>query len=157
LLLIRHSKTEPNSASGRDEDRRLLPRGVRDAEHIAKKVLSGLPRPDVILASTAKRVRETFETIRTTIPGLPEAQFLDELYLADAGEVWQILFPWLENNDRLWVIGHNPGLLALVGILTGTYPESFPTTGVARIELSAQTSHTGSAKLTAFHAPRDFR
>ena len=64
LMLLRHAKTEHDSPSGHDEDRRLDERGRLDAAAIGTWIGRHPPFPDTVLVSTAVRARQTWEIAR---------------------------------------------------------------------------------------------
>ena len=51
LLLLRHAKTETDSPSGQDQDRRLDERGHRDAAEIGGWIARHSPLPNLALVS----------------------------------------------------------------------------------------------------------
>src|SRR5207248_893428 len=58
LLLLRHAKTEKSAPKG-DEARALTKRGERDAWTIGRKIRELTGRPDIIVASNARRAQQT--------------------------------------------------------------------------------------------------
>lgn len=59
IILVRHGKAQRNSDSGRDEDRRLKPRGERQAKWLGKQLASLKITPDVLLHSPLHRAVQT--------------------------------------------------------------------------------------------------
>ena len=88
LILFRHGKAEPESASGEDFDRHLAARGHRESAAMGAHLAELGFLPDVVLVSPAMRTRETWAAVE---PHMPKAQarFDDELYHADSGAVRQ--------------------------------------------------------------------
>lgn len=115
LHLIRHGKTEVQRSGQQDFDRELLPRGRVQSEAIATviKVPEGL----ISYCSGAVRTRQTFETIASAI-NLPEAQYLDELYLCQKETYLRIIWNEQSGNELLFV-GHNFGISDLLTYFTG--------------------------------------
>jgi phosphohistidine phosphatase len=140
LILFRHGKAEPESASGEDFDRRLAPRGVRESAEMAAHLADLGFLPDLVLVSPAARTRDTWTAAE---PHFPKATacFDDELYHADSGGVRHAAQRAGAGAATVMVIGHNPGLQELsVRLLTeGAAPASlvaratrqFPTAAAA--------------------------
>lgn len=140
LILFRHGKAEPESASGEDFDRRLAPRGIRESAEMGAHLADMGFLPDLVLVSPALRTRETWAAIE---PHLPKAaaRFDDELYHADSGSVRHEVERAGAGVGAVMVVGHNPGLQELtVQLLTeGSAPPSliaraarhFPTAAVS--------------------------
>lgn len=59
LAIVRHAKAERDSETGRDIDRALTPRGQRQATFLAERFAANSIRPDEIIASPARRTRQT--------------------------------------------------------------------------------------------------
>lgn len=120
LWILRHAQAEPDSDSGRDRDRRLSPSGRRCCQHLNQVIAAsdGWP-PERILVSPAVRTRET---AALALKGLkvPTPEIDSSLWMADV----PTLIDRIESLDdrRLMLIGHNPGLEALVKTLGGSLP-----------------------------------
>src|SRR5581483_8000810 len=85
LYILRHAKAEPLSSGQEDHDRRLMARGVRDAERLGQYLAAQGIRPDHVLCSTAARARETLASLQ-----VPEAKcriITEKMYLASANEM----------------------------------------------------------------------
>ena len=140
LILFRHGKAEPESASGEDFDRRLAPRGGRESAEMGAHLADLGLLPDLVLVSPAMRTRETWAAIEPHLPKA-KARFEDELYHADSGSVRRDAEKAGKSAGTVMVVGHNPGLQELtVQLLTeGSAPPSliaraarhFPTAAVS--------------------------
>ena len=134
LLLLRHAKSSWKHPELSDHDRPLNTRGKRDAPRMATLLAELRLRPDLIVSSTAKRARRTAEAVaqRCAYEGLVH---LDRrLYLADPGAIVDVLHDVGGRCPCILMVGHNPGLEALVVRLTG-YVEPLPTAGLAHVDL----------------------
>jgi phosphohistidine phosphatase len=152
---LRHAKAEPDSGEG-DEARPLAKKGRRAAERVGELLSDRLP--NVVLASTARRTRETVEYFRKGAGPLGRVEFLPELYLAEPAVYLRALATHAGNAERVLIVGHNPGLEDLVTRLTGEKVH-LPTAGLAECALelasfSDITLKTG-AELVALRHPRD--
>jgi phosphohistidine phosphatase len=116
LYLLRHAKTDPNSKTGNDFDRRLLPRGKSQSLLMADNFLNQNITPEKILCSTAKRTQETFKYTLDSSKKLPVV-FLDELYLCNAATYLNYICKETTIKELL-IIGHNEGISTLASYLT---------------------------------------
>jgi phosphohistidine phosphatase len=123
LMLLRHAKTETDTPSGRDRDRRLDERGHKDATALGGWMGRHPPFPDLVMVSPAVRAKQTWELVweaaRDHAPA-PEVEFLPELYGADPAQLLRSIHNASATAaQQLMLVGHNPGLhelaLALVG------------------------------------------
>ncbi len=140
LILFRHGKAEPESASGEDFDRKLAPRGSRESAEMGAQLADLGFLPDVVLMSPAARTRETWAAMEASFPKA-KAQVEEELYHADSGSVRREAERAGEDVATVMIVGHNPGLQELaVQLLTeGSSPSSliiraarqFPTAAAA--------------------------
>ena len=140
LILLRHGKAEPESASGEDFDRHLAPRGQAESAEMAARLADLGFLPDLALVSAAVRTRETWAAAEPHFPKA-KARFEDELYHADSGAVRHAAARVGATVGTVMVVGHNPGLQELtVRLLTeGSAPASliaraarqFPTAAAA--------------------------
>ena len=126
LTLVRHAKTQADSATGRDFDRELTDRGRRDSARIGK-LLRGF---DLVLSSPAARAVQT-----ASLAGLNPT--LDErIYNASAAELISIVRETDRAVESLLMIGHNPGFEELASAL-GNDPQQdvrLPTAGLAVLD-----------------------
>ena len=91
--------------------------------------------PDEIVSSTAVRARTTAEAAAEACGYAGELTLTDELYLATAGEILRYAQERTdESYERVMLVGHNPGMEDLVGMLSGRR-ETFPTAALAVFEL----------------------
>ena len=123
LILLRHGKAEPDSASGDDFDRRLSPRGARESAEMGVSLADMGFKPDVALVSPAARTRETWDAAQPAFPGA-EVRVCDELYLAEADLIRRTAEAADGSPKTVMVVGHNPGLqdLAVALLREGSAP-----------------------------------
>lgn len=140
LILFRHGKAEPDSASGEDFDRRLAPRGVRESGDTAAQLADLGFAPDLALVSPAARTRETWTAAEPLFPKA-QARFDAELYHADSSAIRREAERAGGRVGTVMVVGHNPGLQELTVrlLLEGSAPPAlverarrqFPTAAAA--------------------------
>lgn len=151
LTLLRHSKTERHSATGRDFDRRLDERGRRDAARMGMELGRLMPGFDLVVSSPAQRAAETAE-----LAGLSPS-FDGRIYEASAGDLLAMVQAMDEAVRALLMVGHNPGFERLASRLTGD-DIVMPTGSLIEIELPiSEWSLAGSSsgRLLRFLKPRE--
>ncbi len=151
LSLFRHAKTERDSATGRDFDRRLTERGQVDAERIEAEIGELGLAFDLVLCSPAVRAAETAE-----LAGF-SPRYDQRIYDASAGELLAIVQEVDDQVGRLMLIGHNPGFEQLASMLVGT-PLEMRTGALIEIELPVdQWSEVGDAagRIARFLTPKE--
>jgi phosphohistidine phosphatase len=130
LILFRHAKTEADSPSGEDFDRRLTAAGREAASRMGDRIRELGLAPDHRICSPAQRAVET-----AGLAGL-DAGLDERIYNASAGELLAIIQSAPEPSETLLLIGHNPGLEMLASQLGGT-PIAMPTGSLIEIGLPA--------------------
>jgi phosphohistidine phosphatase len=148
LMLLRHAKTETDAPSGRDQDRRLDERGLRDAAEMGGWISRHPPFPDCVFVSPAMRARQTWDIAWAAMKGLGPQPAVDEvpdLYGADASQLLAaIRAASASDPKRLMLVGHNPGMhelaLALTAVGEGSartaLGDNLPTSGLAVLDFA---------------------
>ena len=165
LLLLRHAKSSWDSPGGRDFDRPLAPRGRRTAPLIGGHLRDRQLLPDLVLCSTARRARETYDLMVPAVGGAA-IQFEQALYLASPAMLLRLVQATPPAIERLLVVGHNPGLQQFAALLAGTgdaaarerVQAKFPTAGLAVLTFPVAGWNEiapGAGRLESFVAPRD--
>jgi phosphohistidine phosphatase len=148
---LRHAKTEKVSASGKDFDRELAPRGLRQCASLSE-YLKNLSIASVV-SSSALRTRQTFEFSTSGLA--KDTLFIDSLYLADLSE-WKSILENHGKHDTLF-IGHNEGISEIVSWLT-EQEIILPTAALVTVEfLGSDLSHLGpgTALSKGYFRPED--
>jgi phosphohistidine phosphatase len=148
LMLLRHAKTETDTPSGRDQDRRLDDRGRSDAAEIGGWIARHPPFPNAVLVSSATRTLQTWDiawaAMKDAVPQ-PHVEQLPELYGADPLQILTaVRSASATHSQRLMVIGHNPGMhelalaLAASGDAAGrkALAGNLPTSGLAVLDFA---------------------
>lgn len=139
IFLLRHAKAEAHDLKKNDHDRRLIDKGVKHAEKMAKLVESFRFKPQAIFTSSAARAEET-AAIFGDILVLKEKLFVnDVLYSASQQVYLQTIQRLPEELDSVMLVGHNPVLEDLLVSLTSRSPFhcKIPTCGLAIVHFHA--------------------
>src|SRR5262245_10608763 len=120
LLVLRHAKAEKDSPSGRDFDRPLAPKGLRQVTFLSGRLREGgkppLARPQVIAASAATRARQTAEGVAEAL-ALPVT--FEEALKPDrpVEQALELVRKLAEGGQPALIVGHNPQLEDLLEVL----------------------------------------
>jgi phosphohistidine phosphatase len=169
LLLLRHAKTESDSPSGNDWDRRLDARGNADAAEIGRWLAGRRDLlPDLALVSTAVRARATWDIVERALASAAQhhAVHLPDLYGAEPAQILAIIrAAAADDPKRLMLIGHNPGFHEVALSLTGggdaaaraALADNLPTSGLAVLDFAVDSWDDVSfrgGQLRQFVSPR---
>jgi phosphohistidine phosphatase len=165
LMLLRHAKAEKGSPGGRDFDRGLAPRGREESPKMGDYMAHHELNPDLVIASPARRVRETWELVAPAFRPAPPVQWEDRLYEVEAGMILKLVKAISTDARTLLLVGHNPGLqdFAKLVIASGDVEarerlnENLPTTGLLVIDFAFKNwdkLHARSGRLDRFVSPR---
>lgn len=161
LFVLRHAKSAAATLGPRDHDRPLAPRGRRALPVAAAEIDRHLDAPlDLVLASTALRVRETLAGVLPLIADPVAVRYERALYLAGLDDLFATVRSAPAEVGTLLLCGHNPGLhqlaLSLVGDATPeALRDNLPTAGLVVIDLDAEWPSVGEGdgRLVAFSVP----
>ena len=163
LHLLRHAKSSWKDSELADHDRPLAGRGRRAADALGRHLRVSAIAPELVLCSTARRARETWERIEPSLPGTP-VRYEPELYGASPTTLLKRVRGVPDDVGSVLLVGHNPAIEELASDLACPSPllsdleAKFPTGALAT--LAAPTASWRSlghdcAELVAFVRPRD--
>jgi phosphohistidine phosphatase len=160
LIVLRHAKSDwPEGVP--DHDRPLAKRGRRDAPAAGKWLRAGGYVPDLVICSTARRTRQTWELAARELGGTPRVTFEPRAYGASAMTLLYLARELPPSCRTALIIAHNPGVSELATSLAGTSRGrlSFPTAGVAVLEHDGDWADLApdEARLAAFVIPADMQ
>jgi phosphohistidine phosphatase len=112
LVILRHAKAEVGDG-GSDRDRALSYRGLRQAAAVGQEFKQAGYVPDAALVSSAKRTRETFETVAANADWSLAPTVSGDLYLAYVPETLELIQQTPDAVRSLLVVGHEPTMSAL--------------------------------------------
>lgn len=153
LIVMRHSKAG-ELPGGPDAERALRNRGRRDATAAGQWLQERGLRPDLVICSTARRARQTWQYVGAELPAGPNVRNDARLYQADADDLLDIIQQTEAQVTTLMYVGHNPAAGELAALLTGRELD-FPTSAIAVIELAGSwlEAAAGQGELAASWTP----
>jgi phosphohistidine phosphatase len=175
LVLLRHAKSAwPDMP---DHERPLARRGRRDAPVVGRWLRTADLVPDLVLCSTARRTRETWQLAQSGLDASPPVRFDDRVYEASAAALLDLIRRESGAVETLLVVGHDPAIPGLALTLAAATPNDrasggvgsvpagmldrmrakFPTAAIAVFGCTGSWAGLGpgSARLACFITPRD--
>ena len=157
LYIVRHGIAVPHGDPDfADDDRPLTEQGVAHVRQVAKGLRRLKVKPDRIITSPLPRAARTAHVIADVL-GLTDVLESDDALRADRDA--PSIRHWLtaRPEERLMIVGHNPSLSDLVGILlTGEQP--LPTIELRKGGIAAFTyGPDGAVRLDWIARPRLLR
>jgi phosphohistidine phosphatase len=139
IYLMRHAEALRATRGEGDFERQLSDAGYVQAEIVANKAAIEGYRPDLVIASTARRCRQTTKAFQSAFGGTVEFRYSDALYNASANAYLDIIASQASVSS-LMLLGHSPTveqtLVALVGaeaVMAAT-GDAYPTAGFAVVD-----------------------
>ena len=117
LYIVRHAKAFQNRPGVEDLERPLDTVGHAEASEIARYIQRTGLAPEVILGSSARRVRETLSLFLPYLEGDLTIYLESALYLASAEQLVTRLNHLDVRALRVMMIAHNPGIAQLATML----------------------------------------
>jgi phosphohistidine phosphatase len=165
LMLMRHAKAETSTGGQPDLDRALAPRGRSVAPMMGRYMMQHALAPDRAIISSAKRTRETWELVAPAFRQQPGFAYEPRIYEAAWKALLGVVREAPQNAHTLLLIGHNPGMQELAGVLTATgetearhrLQDKFPTSALAVIDFPTddwQSLKPSTGRLDRFVTPR---
>jgi phosphohistidine phosphatase len=133
LIVMRHAKAG-ELPGGPDIERALRPRGRRNASAAGHWLAERDLVPELVLCSSARRARQTWQYVGAELAGEPEVINDPRLYEAGAADLLDIFGQARTGVRSLMYVGHNPAAAEVTEILTGDAVD-FPTAAIAIIGL----------------------
>lgn len=165
LMLLRHAKSDLSRPGQSDHERDLNARGRETAPRVGHYLVRHGLCPDRVLCSTARRARATWDLVSAEIAGPPPVIYERSIYNAQAATVLAEVQGTDDAVRTLLVIGHNPGLQELAGLMIAAGDldhrerllEKLPTAGLVVIDFAVDSwteLHPQAGRLERFIAPR---
>jgi phosphohistidine phosphatase len=138
LLVLRHAEAAGEPGVN-DVERPLTAGGRRDASAAGRWLLARGVTPDLVLCSSARRARQTWEILQAVLgaaaPGSDAVCFERRLYDAGAQDLLDLVSEQPGDAHTLLTVGHNPASGQLVAWLTGRSDIAFPACALAVVRL----------------------
>lgn len=159
LIIVRHAKAEKTAPRGGDIERPLAPRGEADAAEMGRRLARCKVHPDAVVASPAQRTLATARIIARELD-FPwnEIRTAKPVYLADDGELLDLVRELDVRVECALLVGHNPGVSELAHLLVRDFTQELPTCAVVSIDLPADTwagVKRGSGSLRSYDYPKN--
>jgi len=159
-MLLRHAKSDWPDVP--DQARPLAKRGRHDAPAVGRWLRERGYRPDVVVCSTARRTRQTWELMAPELGGSPSVTFEPRAYDASALTLLYLAQELPSQYSSALLIGHNPAISDLANSLADRSADAdgpppppalrFPTAAVAVLEFTGDWPDLtpGQARLLEF-------
>ncbi len=139
LFLVRHAKSSWDDPLLADFDRPLNERGKRDAPRMGEHLAGMGVRPDLIVASPAKRAGKTAKIVAEKLGYDPKnIRWVEGIYEASVQSLLYLICSLPDEARRVMVVGHNPGLTHLADILGDMPIDNIPTAGAVGLVFDAK-------------------
>lgn len=158
LYICRHAKSSWAIAGQEDHARPLNERGFRDAPSMALRFKNRGEPIDRMVSSDATRALATAKAFVKEL-GMDSDRFRVEprLYHATAHAIKDVCEHFPDEDARVMIFGHNPGLSDLVRMLCDEDIGELPTCGLVRIDFTLDqwaAIARGSGTLVWFDYPK---
>lgn len=166
LTVLRHAKSSWDDPQLEDLNRPLNAIGWKAARRMGRELKLRNLRFDLVLASTAARVRETIDGVEEKYDFRAEVRFEPSIYLASEKTLLSLVRLLPADVECPLIVGHNPGLELLLLALTHDdghgfrrrVAQKFPTGALAVVELPAKKwdqVEVASGKLVELILPKE--
>ena len=136
LIIMRHAQAD-SSYGGADFARPLTKLGHQQAAQQARWLATQDLQPHIVMCSPATRTRDTAVIVSDILKlDKRHGQLVQKIYEATAGDLIEVLDTSAHEANVL-LIGHNPGVSALVSLLSGQYATMTPAT-IALLRLAPE-------------------
>ena len=151
---MRHGKAIKDTANSFDYERGLEERGKADVAEVIQALQKTKFLPELIVASPAKRTLKTAEIALAEL-NLKKDKLIFEssIYEAQMNDLMHVIREITDQCNTVLLVGHNPSITGMVGMLTLQFLEHVPTSGLSVISLNVPTwqlvqPHKGKLELT---------
>jgi len=159
LVIIRHAKSDWEDSSLDDYDRPLNKRGLCDAPFMGKYLHDKGLKPDLIMSSPAVRAVNTAELIAKEINYdkiISPNQYIYEAFINTLQDIVSFIH---DDNDTVFLVGHNPGVSALAYTLCDL-KENLPTCAIVEIDFECDSwmeVSKGNSTLVSYDFPKKLK
>lgn len=108
ILILRHAKSDWSNPALADFDRPLAERGLKDAPRMGKALAQFRQAPDIIIASPARRAKQTAELAAQACNFQGTIRWDDSFYPGSSSDLLAALRALPDTIKRPMLVGHNP-------------------------------------------------
>jgi len=148
LVMIRHAKSSWANPLQSDFERPLNDRGETDAPMMGERLKKLQVIPDLVIASTAKRAKQTAKKIAEVVGyDVNAIQWVDKLYHCIPSVFEEVLQDIGDDIKTVFIVAHNPGISSFVNELSPSFSiDHMPTCGIVAARMD--TEHWSDFQLT---------
>lgn len=153
LLLLRHAEAAAVAPGRHDTERPLTDDGLRQASAVGEALRIAGHEPDLVISSSALRTQQTAEALELDAP----VQVERRVYNAGSDTILEVLHEVVDEPDTVLVVGHAPGIPALVHDLAdpdtseaaavAAIDAGYPTATLCRLEFNGPWAELRTARL----------
>jgi phosphohistidine phosphatase len=127
IYLLRHATAQDRLLPIPDTQRALVPKGRRQVNQVVAFCQQHQLVPQQLLSSPVLRARQTADGLAKHLPGCCAVQEVDWLRTDASTErtLDGLQAALAQQHDDLWLVGHEPGLSALLAALVGAPASAF--------------------------------
>jgi phosphohistidine phosphatase len=159
LFLMRHAQSADKQPGQSDRARELTAQGMQEAAQIGRLLKDSKYFPDLILASTAERAKQTAGLVAEAAKILQEKiHFEEELYTPSLRSFLSQINLFDESFKNIMCVAHNPTISYLAEYLTKSEIGDLPTAGLVIIQfnkLEWRQVSEGNGKLVRILTPKN--
>lgn len=135
LYLVRHAKSSWDAPGLADDQRPLLPKGVKKTRLVCDFILKEGGRTDLIISSQAVRAYETAKIMAACLD-YPVKQILRDRRIYDGpyDRMLDLIYGTANNIESLMIVGHNPLITQLANLFLHPGIDEMPTSAVVCID-----------------------
>ncbi len=158
LVLIRHAKSSWANPLQSDFERPLNDRGKEEAPAMGGRLKKHNLVPDLIIASSAKRTRQTAKKIAKEVGyDADNIKWEEKLYHCIPSVFEEVIYEVDDSVKTIFIVAHNPGITEFVNQLSPQFRiDHMPTCGVVGAHMEGdQWNHfsTTGRKVFLFEYP----
>ena len=162
VILLRHAKSDWATEFLKDIDRPLNERGYNDAYTLSQWFAKNVKHPDKLIISTATRAFSTAMIFARAIDlPLNKIELEPRIYESPANRLLTIISERNENENRMMMVGHNPGFSDLCQLISGgTGFDDIPTCALVHLSLDIHKwseVKAGCGKVLVYQFPKNFK
>jgi phosphohistidine phosphatase len=139
VIIVRHAKAVPYGYED-DFSRDLRDRGKNDAKQISTELQKRNIKPDIIIASPAKRALKTARIFAENL-SFSKKEIIEnrDIYNAPTTEEFiEMINNLPQNTETTLFFGHNPGFYYFVNNLLGNFNGDMPTCSTVAIDFDVE-------------------